>query len=157
MLSNNCSKLNCDVANISCFVYVEQIYKFGQIQTSQTGVQPYSDTVILPLTKLEFSASWYKTASLGFGCQCHPKSPKCRSVTRCCIKRSRIFSKSCPKVAKPVWLKKQCFSQLPKKSPIIWATFVIKFAAKKLKKIAQSGRAEMPTTHLCVARMKQIL
>ena len=154
MLSNNCSKLNCDVANISCFVYVEQIYKFGQIQTSQTGVQPYSDTVILPLTKLEFSASWYKTALAVSVIRNRLNAAVWPDVA---LKEAEFFPKVAQKVAKPVWLKKQCFSQLPKKSPIIWATFVIKFAAKKLKKIAQSGRAEMPTTHLCVARMKQIL
>ena len=39
-----------------------------------------------------------------------------------------------PKVASPVWLKKRWFSQLPKKSPNSWATFVIIFFAKKYQK-----------------------
>ena len=42
---------------------------------------------------------------------------------------SPSFSKRCP--AAPVWLKKQCFSKLPKKSPNIWITFIIKFVASK--------------------------
>ena len=35
-----------DWLGFSCFVYVysQHIYSFGQIQTSQTGGQPYSDT-----------------------------------------------------------------------------------------------------------------
>ena len=46
------------------------------------------------------------------------------------IKRNPSYSKNCPKVALPVWLKKQWFTQLYKKSPNIWATFAIKFVAK---------------------------
>ena len=50
------------------------------------------------------------------------------------IKSSPSFSKCCPKIALPVWLYKQWFSQLANKSPNIWATWVSKFAAKKLQK-----------------------
>ena len=50
-------------------------------------------------------------------------------------KVAQVFPKVAQKVASPVWLKKQRFSQLPKKSPNIWATFVIKFIAKKIKKL----------------------
>ena len=44
-----------------------------------------------------------------------------------------------PQVASPVWHKKLWFSQLPKKSPNIWATWVIKFVFQEIPKIAQSG------------------
>ena len=46
------------------------------------------------------------------------------------IKSSPSFSKS----SLTYWLKNQCFSQLPKKSPNICATFVAKFVAKKFLK-----------------------
>ena len=50
------------------------------------------------------------------------------------IKSSPSFPKVAQKVASPVWLKKWWFSQLPKKSPNIWATFEVKCDAKKFRK-----------------------
>ena len=50
------------------------------------------------------------------------------------LKVAQVFRKVAQKVTSPVWLKMWWFSQLPKKSPNIWATFVTKFIAKKFQK-----------------------
>ena len=49
------------------------------------------------------------------------------------IKSCPSCSKRSPKLASPVWLKKQWFSQCPKKSLIIWVTLVIKFVPRNSK------------------------
>ena len=64
-------------------------------------------------------------------------------------KVAQVFPKVAQNVASPVWLKKQCFSPLPKKSPDILATSVIKFVAKKCQNLVALERIkeqEIPKT-----------
>ena len=57
------------------------------------------------------------------------------SVTWCWNKKvAQVFQKLPKKWSKQFDLKKQWFSQVPLKSPNIWATFVIKVIAKKFQK-----------------------
>ena len=137
------SDRNCDVTAQQQLTLLE-LQQVPISGTSPTGMSWASTTTCSSSTTrapIKVSDNWFLFKSIPISVRAIEPTPQRAKSCYFQAERSDVEIKNSPsffqvaqKVASPGWLKMRWFSQLPKNSPNIWATFVTKFIAKKFQK-----------------------